>query len=430
MKLAFLISILFSLFTYSQTTMRPLYYGATSNEVQLSFEYFLELEGPQAPEKTVRVIIDRQLTHLFGSLSNNSTKGVPKAEHQVSLLQAEPIARGFRYHYHYTGKILVDRPHGSTYTFALPRDPTQVYSKGVVNNRGQLSYPCTDSHYWHEQYFWYFWSPTYRGCPLKKGVDYDFVNGLIDDLPNTDRTYPEYEKLVGPDQKISLTVLMGMDDESKVRNPYLSTDIAAYNYRALTQQLTRMGYQIVNLSATEIQKLSPGATTEDITVQRAIKSTLRGQIEILLFFGPTSLYGGSHFHHFIKYSLENDSVMIYAGHSGLGEYLNLTKIEMRNGFKVAFPEKYQIYFFNGCSSYPYYNSYYFSRKGGTKNLDILTNGLATYFSAIVPSTYQVIKAIDQWATSGRKVSYQEIIEEADSNNLLGVNGDEDNPTEP
>lgn len=55
--------------------------------------------------------------------------------------------------------------------------------------------------------------------------------------------------------------------------------------------------------------------------------------------------------------------MIYNGHSGLGGHLDLKAIADLQGFRIA-PNKnrYQIYFFNSCTSYTYDNTTYFNRK--------------------------------------------------------------------
>ena len=66
---------------------------------------------------------------------------------------------------------------------------------------------------------------------------------------------------------------------------------------------------------------------------------------------------------------------------------------------------------------------------GSKNLDVITNGLATYFSVIDDTDYYLIDAITEWAQGGRVFSYQELADISDTNNLYGVNGDEDNPTD-
>jgi hypothetical protein len=134
--------------------------------------------------------------------------------------------------------------------------------------------------------------------------------------------------------------------------------------------------------------------------------------------------------------------MIYDGHSGLGGHLDLEEIaKARNWKKIELNRnKYQIYFFNSCTSYTYYNALFFQkkvRKGrskvdpkGTKNLDVLANGLSTEFDVMHDTSMRLIRAIHHYARANTWTTYQRLAEDIDSDNLFTVNGDEDNPTEP
>ena len=79
---------------------------------------------------------------------------------------------------------------------------------------------------------------------------------------------------------------------------------------------------------------------------------------------------------------------------------------------------------------------YFSRKAtdadprGIKNLEILTNGLATFFTVMHNTNLEVLGAVEAWASGKASVSYQALAKHVDSGNLFGVNGDEDNPKRP
>jgi hypothetical protein len=67
---------------------------------------------------------------------------------------------------------------------------------------------------------------------------------------------------------------------------------------------------------------------------------------------------------------------------------------------------------------------------GTLNLDILTNGLATYFSVLEDSSLALVTAIEYWVSGKAVISYQQLAQKIDSGNLFGINGDEDNPKTP
>ena len=129
--------------------------------------------------------------------------------------------------------------------------------------------------------------------------------------------------------------------------------------------------------------------------------------------------------------------MIYSGHSGLGGHLDLASIEANLGEEIKFnTEKYQIFFFDSCTSYRYYNTQYLDRKitdldpNGTKKLDLFVNGLSTLFSAMPDSVSGLVtsveKAVGLAAEKKTYVSYQSIAKQIDSDNLFGIVGDEDN----
>ena len=77
----------------------------------------------------------------------------------------------------------------------------------------------------------------------------------------------------------------------------------------------------------------------------------------------------THFATFMK-SPKTADIIEYEGHSGLGANLSLKKLEIKRLSK----KKYQLYFFNACSTYKYFNNEYLKAKGGSKNLDIILSG--------------------------------------------------------
>jgi hypothetical protein len=426
------VSLLFLTNAYSQSS-KPLFYGKNSSEAYISFEGFVDLIGqPQnTSEDMIKLTVEKQLTFLFGTLSNQPLMGSPKGQHQYTVLRIEKTKssseiKKIRAFYQYKGLAQLDNEIKDTHTLLLPIDPFTVYQKALTSSKNR--YDCLDAHYPYEIYFWYFWNPTAYGCGLKLNVDYTTITAQVKRLKNTVQTFPEYDRLLNDNNELQIDILMGLNEDSLSTNPYKSNDIAASNYIDIQKRLLESGFESRIWNFDEIRARSPKAIySEQAFVESFQKKTNKGLISVRFFFGPTTLNNGSVFQDFYKDALKNSSVVIYAGHSGLGEYLDLNNIEKHRGYKFEFnPNKYQIYFFNGCTSYPYYNSQFFKRKNGTKNLDIITNGLATLFLAIPDSTWSLISAMDNWMSNNNKLSYQEIIDNADSNNLIGVNGDEDN----
>lgn len=418
----------------------PDYYGKASSEVVFRFSHFIDTSLDQIPgrsqatlpsESDLRRRINRQLTYLYGSLGNHEPQGAPHEIPEVQLVESKIFGRTLRTYYTFEGRGILEKqniPDGAneSVTLYLPRDPDQIYRAGLRDVvRGQ--YPCTDREHPSEKYFWYFWDPFKYGCPLRTNQDYDPIAAQVERLANTPVSYPHYQELMRP-EGLRIDLLMGMDDPSKEINPFRSLDLAAENYRAIHTELVRMGYRARIWSESDLRRISSNIlgwnNKPDVFVESLRKQTTRGPVEIRFFFADTSSQSRV-FHDFMKDAIENSDVFIYAGHSGLGEYLDLNAMELMQSFEIQFPrDRQQIYFFNGCSSYPYYNWDFFQRKGGTDTLDIVTNGLATYFSAIPSSTLAFIRALDIYAVSGVRTSYLDIINAGDSHNLLGVNGDE------
>lgn len=432
-----LIVLCVSLSAFAGQRERKLYVGSNSTETTMNFSYQVEIQSNGVPSKEdINGKIEYQVVHLFGPMGESNVKAVPKGDHKITNVgQPRLIARNtYAVPYTYTGTVVVqNNATGNSYNVTLPRNPDLIYRQAMVLNRK----PCTDHHYDSEGDFWYFWNPSKPGCRLRQGVHYDVIKASMKRIANTNVSYPEYERLVQTKgvPTIVVSMMMGMDDPEKGADPMRSSDINAQNYRGIRQTLIQMGFQEGRAySEAEFEKLVGHDVKRAHHLQEFVKEDKKARILIRLSFGPTGMGEDSDgFHWLYKDALANSSVMIYDGHSGLGAHLDLAAIEEEEGFKLQ-PSKnqYQIYFFNSCSSYTYYNTMYFGRKKtaqdpkGTKNLDIMTNGLATYFSVMGETNMAVVKAIDAWASDKGATSYQNLARQIDSGNLFGINGDEDN----
>lgn len=416
----------------------PLYAAVESNEAAMSFSHWVEIAASRKPgERAAREKIEAQLVHLFGPMAAARVKAVPKGDHRIRLTSIDPSPDKpdtFVAKYVYAGTIVVGDSSSPTYTLLLPNNPDTIYASGIVRRGRSESFPCTDEHYTSEGDFWYFWNPARPGCPLKDGLHYRRVPARIKRYANTRVSYPEYDRLVDADREIKVTMLFGMDEQANDRNPLTSKDVNADNFRTMRRQLAKLGFQGRLWTASDLRALLPARTSPHPFVEEYVLDTPKARIVVRLFFGPSGISERSRaFHHFFKDSLENSAIMMYDGHSGLGGHLDIAAIEAGEGFRIQpSRDRYQIYFFNSCSSYTYYNTMFFERKKtaadprGTKNLDILTNGLETYFEVMHDTNFALVRAVVDWAQGGKARSYQELAAEIDSDNLFGVNGDEDN----
>ncbi len=411
---------------------RKLYVGSNSTEAKLSFTGAVQVISNTEPlENTLRKIIGAQIEHTIGPMSLAEYTAVPKGDHTISNIKiVQKTGNVMTVTYSYNGNIVLENGPESTYEIILPVNPDTIYGLAMVGEHN----PCTDEHYQSEGDFWYFWSPNNNGCKLIAGKDYILVKAKVERYKNTALSYPEYHNLPDENGNITVHVLFGMDDTKKDRNPLKSADINADNYRIVRKDLLSRGYLPKIWTKEEISKVAK-TVNGDFPFVETLK---KGKIIYRFFFGPTGINEDSlAFHWFYKDAIENASVMIYGGHSGLGGHLDLDSIESSLGAQIKFnTTRYQIFFFDSCTSYKYYNQMYFERKmtaqdpKGTKKLDVFTNGLATYFH-VMPASNKAIavaleKAINYYTTGVGYVSYQTLAKQVDSNNLFGVNGDEDN----
>jgi hypothetical protein len=139
-------------------------------------------------------------------------------------------------------------------------------------------------------------------------------------------------------------------------------------------------------------------------------------VQLLINWGASS---GSH-----KYATKNSDVFLYNGHSSIG----YGPLDPRNFSAADFPASYQLLWIDGCVSYNYYHKDYIPLKeGGTKNLDLITNGIEapSWRSGHAMGQF-LIKLLD-----GRGSSYKDLLIAArDTEALRVVDGELDNEFRP
>ncbi len=427
-----------------RTQERKLYVGSNSTEAVMTFRTEVQITSEEKPTAAeVNEAIDRQVQHLHGTMTVASAKAVPKGDHSVTgkTVPKKVSKDVWSVTYNYKDTIILEnrKPDSKTYNITLPVNPSAVYAASLVGNKS----PCSDEHYNSEGDFWYFWNPAQFGCELKKGKDYVVVAANVTRQPNTKVSYPEYKRLVSKNEEgeneVLVYVFFGLDEATHGHDPLTSSDVNALNFRTIRNEILRNGFSKKKWTDDQVKAVAQTAEGKLPYVEDLYKDVNGVKLNLRFFFGETGIDENSTaFHWFYKEALENSAIMIYGGHSGLGGHLALESIEQNLGERIA-PSRtrYQIYFFDSCSSYTYYNKDYFGRKAttrdpqGTKNLDIFTNGLATLFSSMPNSTNKIIFAVEAALESAFKgtglVSYQTLAKEVDDDNLFGVNGDEDNP---
>jgi len=439
------------------------YYGRHSTEAILVYQAEADLPLGFLPkvealqkEGRVRTItlaaLDTQIQHLMGAFQAQSfikefrSPGVLGERYEIDFLKSEPSPskeKGrVRLHYRFRGKVVFGKNAFKsnrirTVPIKLPLQPDRIFEISFGDKKvGSYNY-CTDADYNDFEDFWYFWDPEQKGCPLAGDqVNLLRVEGKLKMLENTKLSYPDYDKLYGDNfngNNFDVAAFFGYigDVNSLKKTPRKDDAKAAMKY--LENELVAMGFtQTEKKNAFRIYK--DGRETKGINYLRKYEKTVRMMgkpvnVRVFSLLADTDISSkDTTFHRYFVGAMKNADVVLYDGHSGLGETLDLSSLPR---FKFN-PNKYQVFFFNGCSSYPYYTGSFFDSKGGTQNLEVISAGLPTFSTNSGPNAVAFLNEF----LEGKQKSYQTILSELEGSSvdkgwfLMGVSGDEDNQWRP
>ncbi len=106
-----------------------------------------------------------------------------------------------------------------------------------------------------------------------------------------------------------------------------------------------------------------------------------------------------------KRAIKTSDIFVYNGHS----YIGYGPLDPSRFTSQDFPSTYQVLNVNGCVSYNYYEKDYIPLKaGGTKNLDLVTNGLESWVNESGPAMGRYVGAF----IDGKMNSYTDILKAA------------------
>jgi len=407
------------------------YYGRHSTEAMLTYDAWLDVPEEQT-KKEVEASIREQLQYLIGDFQSQSFReqngfsGMPGEDLRFKITSSGPSETygNKRYYYSFQGKTIFSKKifRSGKSVRALPiRLPLDldVYYLGM---RRDINL-CTDREFNGYSDFWYFWDPDMEKCPLKgDSKNVIRIEGRLEMIPNTKLTYPEYDRLYsdnGNGDLFEISIFLGYISAYNPEKPS-PWDDGAKSFRAITQELRDRGFESVE-EKKAFRVSESGVERKGANHYQVFES---GTTRIKILLSDTSYESrDATFHHYVVPALEKSDLFVYDGHSELGEALGFHNLPT-----IRFSQKkYQIFFFNGCNSYPYYNGQYLARKGGSQNLEVITAGLPTLVSSTVSNVLSFITPFIE----RKEISYQTLMSRLDSANesdtfLFGVSGDEDN----
>jgi hypothetical protein len=394
---------------------------ASSSAVQIVLDYhaWVEFMATTPDAKTVKEKIDQQSRFAIGPMFHGfgGAMAAPFGEPKITVEKITPAhdsAHQFRVKYHYVGKATMEK-NGSSLDVLLPINPDELEKK--INARCEIHYGA-----------WYDWSPACGG--FEENTDYLQIPIPVQKIPNTVSTYPEYSRLLNSKGEILTSFFVGSNASQDPEDD----DIFKPEFENVRAWLSSHDYELKTFSHAELAARFQLDPKNQIPIfEEYTKTTAKGKMIVHVFFGTTALgYDSKAFHMALKEALENSSLILYSGHSGLGKNVNLSMIEKARGFQIKMPkDRYQIVFMNGCLTYTYYGQQFIERKktatdpAGTKNLDEVTVALEGYGQSQITVLFGMVNDWAEGATAN--LSYQDFADRI-PDSMTGVVGDEDNPT--
>lgn len=290
--------------------------------------------------------------------------------------------------------------------------------------------PCMDSYgyYLELDHFWYFWNPRLSKCPLgRKQENGEYAHifssraAIHPRKQATEPRYPDYPRLRQNGGPITISIVYGADlDENGQKPPEDNPDVNAKSYQEVAEHLEDQGFTRKRLNSAELQSFCAKAgESPNQVVDTFIRKDKDSGIELMvkMLWGTTTIKPYSQlFACFVNEAFAKSSVFIYNAHSNLGNSVYSDNLRLMSDLPILVNRDiYQLYVFNSCSSYRYYNEDYFVAKRsasdpeGTKNLQVITNAGPGNFSFMTQSTTNIIDPIVLWSKQNKWTSYQEIL---------------------
>lgn len=254
----------------------------------------------------------------------------------------------------------------------LPVDLDKIYSK-----------KCTDLHYQTPGDFWYFWNPFQQGCErlLSPELTTQVKIEVTESTQADQNATPRLDLIRGDNGNGRLFRIDLIYGYNVTNTP---EDEGRRNYESLDVYFEEAGFERVQSLTKTKQKFKIYKSQVELPNGKSI------DVEVRHILVDTAIEAKSKaFATYFKEAVHEADVIIYSGHSGLGGNLDIPALSEKAGEFIFNDKKRQIFMFESCSSYTYYLSSFRSEKKKNK-IDIVTNGLASYFHTNVAVTVEFL----------------------------------------
>lgn len=400
----------------------------------------VEALSPSQRQSFVTYRILPLMKYLFGPLTNREWGGPQKNDMVVVQWSQAQLQDGrVLLPYEYKGVWILDKELSAQDHLTLP---VPLNSDDLFTDHWK---DCGDSAPEHQtaSFFWYFWDPERSACDHKEGVQYRNVDVQFGiETENQSRTYPEYSRMIveqDGQMQLAFTVAFGYVNDPASPNPERDADPGMFQYRYF---LAAMRAKLAGFADQPVLAKEYGRTQyPELVIGHRLIGEMKGvqvQLTIVTAAAVDQMYL------FAKsFAHDHEAAFAWMGHSRVGggfDAATFRSIMAANPNYYSISDRYQLVYWGGCNSYSYYTLPFFSFKAeasagadpqGTKNLDILSHGLPSFFSLNSANAEIFTSAILNWESG---TSYQSIVRELElRGNRMGANllavvlGDEDNP---
>lgn len=354
------------------------------SSVEVKFSYTAEFQTAQGGEGIG--LIDTHAQHLFGLFQSPALVAESRLAAETGGVAAPKLPLSFQ--------IVSDRRKGGVRTIQYRASGLLLANKKLARRvlaagEWAITMPfdldvffdekCTDEHYNTLEDFWYFYDPYRKGCShLREAPLARDVVLKIKEAPQADAdasaSFADLRGDNGNGELFEIVTINGFSEDAANRR-----DEGRVSFNARNKWLREQGFSE-----------TPIARYDNRPVFRYEKTvtTREGRPVVIRFtrlLAETSVTSKNvTFAKFFKAAVEGADVVIYAGHSGLGGNLDIASLEEKAGKFEFNANKKQLFFFDGCSTYSYFLSVFEERKTKGK-IDIMTNGLSSYFHSEGPT---------------------------------------------